>query len=205
MRLKHLFKIHNSSGKKTFLFNALNFLIRRLAATWRITYTGPKIQEPAVVVLWHDQIYPLSKCMENTHSVALVSPSRDGDIVTSFTEGFGHEFIRSSSLKNSAATLRLLIKTASKRKVFVTADGPRGPRHKMKIGALLAAQKTGAPLYLIKFRTKGYRFNSWDKFLIPWPFTKIEATISEPHFIAGDLKKDALDLLLSEYEEWLNN
>jgi hypothetical protein len=204
MRLKHLLKLNDENDNPTLLFKILRFLVYRLAATWKFTYIGPKIVEQAVVALWHDQIYPLSKCMQNTNSVALVSPSRDGKIVAQFVTGLGHDFIYGSSKKSSTTALRQLILTAKTRKVFVTSDGPLGPRHKMKAGALIAAQKAKVPLYLMKFICRGYRFNSWDRFLIPYPYTKIKAVVSSPYIVPEHYGKVEMDKLAEECEKWLN-
>ncbi|MFA6408945.1 MAG: DUF374 domain-containing protein [Gammaproteobacteria bacterium] len=205
MRLKHFLKISDENDNPTLLFKILRFLVYRLASTWRFTYVGPKIAEPAVVALWHDQIYPLSKGMQNTNSVALVSPSRDGKIVAQFVAGLGHDFIYGSSKKSSTSALRQLILTAKTRKVFVTSDGPLGPRHKMKAGALIAAQKAQVPLYLMKFICCGYRFNSWDRFLIPYPFTKIKAVVSSPRTVPEYYGKAEMDKLAEKCETWLND
>jgi lysophospholipid acyltransferase (LPLAT)-like uncharacterized protein len=205
MRLKNFLKISNESGGKTFLFRVLQFLIYKLAATWRFSFKGPKIKEQAITVFWHDQIYPLSKYMEHTNSVALVSLSRDGEIVTNFVKGWGHEIIRGSSTRGNREVLELLIKMGKTRKVFLTPDGPRGPRHKLKLGALVAAQKAKVPFYLLKTDANGYRLKSWDRFLIPWPFAKINVTLSEPHYISPHYRRKELEDLALSYEEWLNS
>ena len=176
-----------------------------IASTWRFSFYGTKIKEQSIALFWHDEIYPVTKYMEHTNSVALVSPSRDGDIVTSFVLDWGHEIIRGSSDKNSSGALRLIIKTAKNRKMFITPDGPRGPRHKIKLGSIIAAQKAKVPLYLIRAKCNGYRFKkSWDKFLIPYPFTKIKIILSEPNYIPENYDRNEIEKLALIYENWMN-
>lgn len=203
-KFKKNFHPHPSLRLTNGLFKFLQFLIDALASTWRFSFVGGKIAENAITVFWHDQIYPLSKYMQNTNSVALVSLSRDGEFAVSLVKMWGHDFLRGSSSKNSRETLRTLIATAKKRKVFLTPDGPRGPRHKMKLGALMAAQKAKVPFYLLKAEAHGYRFKkSWDKFLIPWPFTKITVYLSQPYFIAENLGRAELEKLAQQFELWM--
>lgn len=204
MKIKDLLKISDENNQETFLFKFLRFFIYKLAASWRFSYEGGEIPSAAVVVFWHDHIYPMTKYMAFTNSVALISPSKDGEIVANFAKGWGHEFIRGSSHKSSTKTLLTMISMAKTRKVFLTPDGPKGPRHKMKIGAFLAAQKANVPLFLIKAICQGYRFKSWDRFLVPWPFTKIKIVLSKPYFIPESFGKADFDSLIRECEEWMN-
>jgi lysophospholipid acyltransferase (LPLAT)-like uncharacterized protein len=63
----------------------------------------------------------------------------------------------------------------SGRKVFITPDGPRGPRHSMKPGAITVARRAGVPLVLCRINAGSAIYGSnWDRFLIPLPFTRIE-------------------------------
>ena len=65
--------------------------------------------------------------------------------------------------------------------VAVTPDGPRGPAESFAPGALIAAQRSGAPIVLLRAVVdRAWRLNSWDRFLIPKPFARVTIYVSEP-------------------------
>jgi lysophospholipid acyltransferase (LPLAT)-like uncharacterized protein len=74
----------------------------------------------------------------------------------------------------------------------VTLDGPRGPRHKVKDGALFLAHRTGAPLVPVRaFARPCVRFNSWDRFALPLPFARVRLVFSDPYHIERDTLDEA--------------
>ena len=85
----------------------------------------------------------------------------------------------SPSKGGSEALFDMLAALKEGRSVMLTVDGSRGPRHEMKPGAIVMARKAGVPLYLLRATGKGWRLNSWDRFLIPFPFSRIEVRSEE--------------------------
>ena len=61
----------------------------------------------------------------------------------------------------------------------VTPDGPRGPAHVFAPGAAIAAQRTGALLVPIRAASRAWRLKSWDRFLIPKPFARVQVVYGE--------------------------
>ena len=65
--------------------------------------------------------------------------------------------------------------------VAVTPDGPRGPAESFAPGALIAAQRSGAPIVLLRaVADRAWRLRSWDRFIIPKPFARLTIYVSEP-------------------------
>ena len=65
--------------------------------------------------------------------------------------------------------------------IVVAADGPRGPLHEFKPGALLISRMTGAPIVPIAYAAENYiNWNAWDRFIIPLPFTRVTIAIGKP-------------------------
>ena len=63
----------------------------------------------------------------------------------------------------------------------MTPDGPRGPRYQCKPGALTAAEMTGAKVIGISWSaSRFFQLGSWDKMVIPLPFSKIIVSLSDP-------------------------
>jgi len=55
----------------------------------------------------------------------------------------------------------------------LTVDGPRGPRHEVKPGAVLLAQKTGARIVPLGMAYSScLKMNSWDLTEVPLPGTR---------------------------------
>ena len=77
---------------------------------------------------------------------------------------------------------------------------------KMKAGAVITAKKAGIPLILLGINySKKYVLNSWDKFQIPKPFSKIYVIYSEPIFVNKNLSYDETSNIILECETELNN
>ena len=156
-------------------------LIRLLASTWRIRLRGTEPQAPAVLVFWHDEMLPVWKHFAFKEAAALTSLSKDGALLAQVLQDWDYHLVRGSSSSGGREALAQMEQLARQALVLVTPDGSRGPRHEMKPGAVVAAARAGAPLYCVRIRTKGYRLQrSWDKFLIPWPFARVEIVISAP-------------------------
>ena len=72
-------------------------------------------------------------------------------------------------------------------------DGPRGPRFRVQPGCVIAASKTGAPLVPIGFECRSKkRLRSWDRFVLPWPFTRVQVIFGEEIRVPPDLSRDEI-------------
>ena len=70
---------------------------------------------------------------------------------------------------------------ASGRDVLITPDGPRGPAYELGPGIIFLAQKTGAPVVPVNMEYSScWRVKSWDRFIIPKPFSKVRVVIGQP-------------------------
>ncbi len=159
-------------------------LIRALTRTWRFSLRGDLPSSPAVVAFWHDEMLPIwavfARKHGNTPLSALTSLSKDGDILAQLLSDWGYRIVRGSSSKGGKEALEQMIILAAQNILLITPDGPRGPRHTMKAGAVIAAQRANVPLYLCRMTALGHRFErSWDKFLLPYPFARVRIIITK--------------------------
>lgn len=154
--------------------------------------------EPFVIVLWHGELFPAGGFGHSTASnfVVLISQSKDGEFISQVLNRLGHITVRGSS---SRGGLKALLQAArslkkEKRMAVFTMDGPRGPRHKAKDGAIFLAQRAGAKILPIRaFPKRKKVFNSWDKFVLPMPFTKCRICIGEPMEVTSEkLEKEVM-------------
>ena len=173
-------------------------LITLYCKTWRYKFHGKVkftdrtvLGTPSVVVLWHDQLLPLtfSWCGKDIGTIA--SQSKDGDIITELLHKWGYTVARGSSTRGGARALIGGKKILSGgMDLAITVDGPRGPRHVVKSGAIVIAKMVNAPLQPVLMSCKHYiRFKSWDKFILPLPFVRVDVYFP-PHVILSQDNSD---------------
>jgi hypothetical protein len=179
------------------------FLLNMLSKTWRFRIVEGNIPEkPAIIVFWHGLMLPGWKLFEGKNPKAIVSLSKDGEILSTLLRKWGFEVVRGSSSKNGKEALEIIINNALDNYVLITPDGPQGPALKMKAGAIVACQRSGTKLYLcgITINSKKIFHKSWDKFQLPYPFSKILIRYSEAIEIDKNTEKKEINSFISKYE-----
>jgi lysophospholipid acyltransferase (LPLAT)-like uncharacterized protein len=162
---------------------------------------------PVVFVLWHGHLLPLSYHHRHQGIATLVSRSADGEIIARIVESWGYTTVRGSSSRGGSAAIRPLARhLRAGRTVAITPDGPRGPRQKMKPGALRIAQLGGAPIIpIVGAASRGWwAAGGWDRFLIPKPFARLRLAYGEPHFVPARADDMELARIAGEVEAALN-
>jgi lysophospholipid acyltransferase (LPLAT)-like uncharacterized protein len=155
----------------------------------RAGIVGRPVTENYIGALWHNRllIFPLvlRRFFSQRHGAALISASRDGDLLADAVQRFGYDVIRgSSSRMGASAILQLTQVLASGRDVVITPDGPRGPAYELGPGIIFVAQKSGAPVLPMNLEySRCWRLGSWDRFIVPRPFAKVRVLISQPHYV----------------------
>lgn len=173
-------------------------LFRLLASTWRIN--AEEIPSaPAVVVFWHGQMLPAWKVFAGKSPRAVVSMSKDGQILSELLEKWGFTLIRGSSSKGGKEVLNQASEAAKNNYLLMTPDGPRGPIYEFKAGAAIAAMRSGVPLYLCSVKNSREKIfeKSWDKFQLPLPFAKIEIKYSAPINIPKSASREEVNTLIA--------
>ena len=106
----------------------------------------------------------------------LITPSVDGTAPAMLARRIGGHVIRGSSTHTGARALRDFYEAIVKQQVSpaITPDGPRGPVHEFKQGAVVLAQLTGKPILPIAVSaSRTLRFSTWDRFELPVPFSRV--------------------------------
>jgi lysophospholipid acyltransferase (LPLAT)-like uncharacterized protein len=168
-------------------------LIKLWAATLRFeiddrsALLSTPMTENYIGSLWHNRLllipFLLSKFAPHRPGAGLISASRDGDLIAPLVERFGFRVVRgSSSRMGASATLELAGVLTGGRDVLMTPDGPRGPVYELGPGIIFLAQKSGAPIQPINLEFSSYwRVNSWDRFILPRPFSKVRVIFGPLH------------------------
>jgi len=137
---------------------------------------------PFLFVCWHGHLLPLVHLHRGHDIVVLASEHRDGEYITQVLAHLGFAAARGSSTRGGERGLRDLIRAARDgRTLAITPDGPRGPREAFKEGAIVAARMTGLPIIpIVAACSNAWRLGSWDRFLIPRPFSRVEVVTGDP-------------------------
>jgi lysophospholipid acyltransferase (LPLAT)-like uncharacterized protein len=162
--------------------------------------------EPVIFLFWHSRILPLAHLHRNEGAVVLISEHRDGELIARLVQRRGFLTVRGSSTRGGANALRGMLRAVrGGADLAVTPDGPKGPPRRLKPGVLLAAQRSGAPLIPVApGARRGWRLNSWDRFLVPWPLGRVEVRYGDPIHVARNLDEEGLETLAREVEDVLN-
>ena len=145
---------------------------------------------PFIFPVWHNRLLLLPaifrRFLAERNAAALISASRDGDMLAAFVERYGYGTIRgSSSRRGASAMLRLTEVFESGTHIVITPDGPRGPVYEMGRGVIFLAQKTNADVVpaSVEF-SRSWRLRSWDRFMIPRPFATVRVILGSRMRIA---------------------
>jgi len=150
--------------------------------------------------LWHNRLLLIAHVLSRFTPVrrggaALISASRDGSLIADVVQRYGFQPVRgSSSRQGTVALLQLADVIASGRDPLITPDGPRGPVYRLGGGIIFLAQKTNVPVQPLNFEYSScWRLNSWDRFIIPKPFSKVRVIFGEPHHVRSTTTEEEFE------------
>ncbi len=169
-----------------------------------VEYEQPIEREPSIFAFWHEIILFLPFAHDRNRKMnILISTHRDGLLASYTIKYFGLGTIGGSSHRNPQKAFMQMLKAIKNGiSIGITPDGPKGPRRKAKKGVIELAYLSKKPIYPVigKFSSY-YRLNSWDKFIIPKPFSKITFIYKKPIHVN---KKSEFNKKTKELEESLN-
>jgi len=145
------------------------------AATLRLMAGDPR---PTLFILWHNRLFVATEISRRYRPArplhSLVSTSKDGAWLSAFFESTGMRVVRGSSSRGGREAVTALVDVLrAGHDGGITPDGPRGPRYEIKPGALVVARRARARVVLVGITyARAWTLPSWDRFLIPHPFTR---------------------------------
>ncbi len=172
------------------LFLTLRYRVTGVEHLERLRATG----KPVIFVFWHGQMLPLVHLHRNEGSVVLVSEHADGEYITQILRRYRFGTVRGSSTRGAVKGLKGMIRAARRgRDLALTPDGPQGPRFRFKAGALMVAQVTGLPILPVATcATAAWWMSSWDRFMLPKPFSRVNVEYGVPHLVPRRAGEDEL-------------
>jgi lysophospholipid acyltransferase (LPLAT)-like uncharacterized protein len=180
----------------------LYHLLRAYSWTFRLHVENEKpwldyLQGGGRVLLcsWHQQFFAAIRHFKSYapyHPALMISQSKDGDIIAGIAEKSGWHTVRGSSSRDGGRALKEMVGQLQLTGLAAhVVDGPKGPAGIIKAGVVSLARAAGAvvvPLYTESDRA--WYFNSWDRFMLPKPFAKVNLRFG-----------DMLDLSTGEGDE----
>jgi lysophospholipid acyltransferase (LPLAT)-like uncharacterized protein len=187
-------------------------LIYILGMTLKIEWVGEenldilrKEKKSVIYAFWHGRmlIFTYSHRKQKIH--VLISQHKDGEFIARIIRNLGFVSVRGSTTRGGPkAIFEMCEKTASGFDVAITPDGPKGPGFQVHPGIVYIAQRTGMPMVPITNSAENrWRLSSWDRFLIPKPFSKTVIMPGEPIYVPVECTSKELEEKRKELEKQL--
>ena len=202
---------------------ALYSVVKLLGSTVRFEVEGSENLEAAfaggklpIYTSWHNGLFLSTYFWRGRGIVVMSSRSFDAEYTGRLIKRFGYGTVRGSSTRgHTGASIEMIRLMRVGCPAGFTIDGPKGPRHVAKMGAVLIAKKAGQPILpFVIVPAKSWQIpKSWDQTQIPKPFTRARVIIAPPIYVEADAaagvlnaKRDelqrALDALVQDGERW---
>jgi lysophospholipid acyltransferase (LPLAT)-like uncharacterized protein len=188
-------------------------VVAALGRTWRYTSEGAEAfdeclasgQRP-ILALWHGRILPATPFWRDRGIVAITSENFDGEWIARIMQRFGYAAARGSTSRGGVkALVQLKRLVAEGRATAFTVDGPRGPAGRAQPGAVWLARATGQPILPFHIEAaSAWHARSWDRALVPLPFSRVAVAVGPPFFVAGDADDAALERRRQDLEAELH-
>lgn len=180
-------------------------------------------RRPVIGVFWHGRMMMMMPAW--FAAAAIVAPKgalqpcvissdhADSLFVARIIRRFGVDQAHGSNKRGGVAIFRAAFRAVRRGQIAVlTPDGPRGPARRAKAGVALLGARSGVPVVPISFAaTRTRTLASWDRFVVPLPFTRGVYALGAPLVVAADAPpetarsqiEDALNRLDDEVEAML--
>ncbi len=161
-----------------------------------------------IVAVWHQRFLPglaYASKLRRFKPCAMISQSEDGDLIAPLAKRLGIKPVRGSSSRGGKTALATIVRALNKNPSAIhVVDGPKGPKGVVKPGLLKMAQVSGATIIPFFISTdKAWTMNSWDRFLIPKPFSKVMLRWGEPFSVPRNVDSETFENLRKEIENKL--
>jgi len=189
-------------------------LVRAIRTTCRLRISDPQgviagtRPGPMIMIGWHNRLLFMictTPQAVRRKIVALASLSKDGEYAARYAKAFGINCVRGSSSRGgfrSLVEMRRRLQDGSM--IFITPDGPRGPKYKVQPGPVILAEKTGAPIYPYLVNASRYwQLRGWDNTQIAKPFSRLDLVVGEAIHVPSGLSEEERRAQIARVEEAL--
>jgi len=159
-----------------------------------------------IYLFWHEYILAPLYLRPHCDLAMLLSRHQDAEVLARVAHHMGFVCVRGSTNRGGAAALLEMKRHGKHMHLAITPDGPRGPRRQLSPGAVFLAAKLGVPIVPMGF---GYdrprRMNSWDKFAVPRPLSRVRCVLGPEIFVPADLARAELEVRRQGVEQFLTD
>ena len=170
--------------------------------------------KPFIIAFWHGRLLILPAMWPRRAKISmLISMHRDGELIARAIGYFGHGTVRGSAARagsdkdrGGVAALRGMLKALKANEyVGITPDGPRGPRMRATDGIVTVARMAGVPIIPCSYGARSrVVLSTWDRFVLPLPFTRGVILWGEPIYVTRDADAGAMGEARLAVEAGLN-
>jgi len=169
----------------------------RFSVSWEESPSSPDAiyEKPVIYSFWHRAVFPSAWLWRNQNIAVMVSRSFDGEYIARIIKMLGFAAVRGSSSRGGGPALLGMKSHLEKGdSVAFTIDGPRGPKYVAKPGPVLLSRLTSLPMAAFYVAIESaWVLNTWDRFVVPKPFSKALARISTKMYVPQDAEDAQMD------------
>jgi lysophospholipid acyltransferase (LPLAT)-like uncharacterized protein len=159
--------------------------------------------QAAIFCFWHNRMAMMvyARRSPRLHHI-MISPHHDGRMIAGTVARFGvHTIFASTSRGGREGFRQAMIVLRAGEPLWITPDGPRGPRMRTGFGPIDLSRRAGLPLMPVAFSTSRRRvFGSWDRFILPLPFGRGVFVAGEPMTFSRNCTGTAREAARAEFE-----
>jgi len=141
------------------------------------------IEEPCVLAFWHGRLLGVLMDSLGSGATSMASRSADGALAAGALVAAGIRVARGSGSEGGREALKEMREHLRAGAPFagLTVDGPRGPWRKVQPGVVMLARWLGIPVVPATFSCdKARLLRSWDRMVLPRPFSRMVVEYGEP-------------------------
>ncbi|MCH6256900.1 lysophospholipid acyltransferase family protein [Puniceicoccaceae bacterium K14] len=206
--------------KKHLIVLIAEIIVRLLVSTYRMKWLSGERKidsldeksSPVIIALWHNRIIFLGRIIRQLAKqkfpvTIMISFSKDGDLAAMLGERLGAKVIRGSPSRGGTQGLRGLYRSVAKegRSILILPDGSKGPVYEAKMGLVVLSRMTQAPVLPMScYANRFWRVRSWDRMIVPKPFSKVVIDVGEEISVSRNAQDDELENARLSIEGRLN-
>ncbi|MGD9106687.1 MAG: lysophospholipid acyltransferase family protein [Desulfobacterales bacterium] len=188
-------------------------IVKIISSTYKTKVIKPEVElnvlkrgQVPIYASWHQRFFPALTFIAKRKPISvMISQSKDGELISRIVNQLGWHPVRGSSSRGGKKALKEVYRLAKKGcKIAHIVDGPRGPRGVVKPGLLIISKVSGMPIIpTIISAEKKWVFNSWDRFIVPKPFSRVIIRFGDEINVPNSLQGPAFEKKRSSIEDTL--